>query len=154
LDEKLRSAGHKTWIDNSGLTNDALDGMAHAVEGAKVVLLLMSSEYANSFNCRMEAQYAVELKKAIIPIVTENNYQARGWLGEILFLQFNKQNTIQRPGKFDNMCCKKSVFAEANNCKYLQIAFCWFLDVEKSIAKCERRRVFRTAGCCAFSFIH
>ena len=81
----MRRAGHKTWIGNTGLINDALDGMANAVEGAKVVLLLMSSEYANSFSCRMEAQYAVELKKPIIAIVTENNYQATRWLGEIFF---------------------------------------------------------------------
>ena len=58
--------------------------MAEAVENSAAVLLCMSAKYKDSPNCRTEAEYAFKLKKPLIPIRVEPNYEPDGWLGEIL----------------------------------------------------------------------
>ena len=35
-------------------------------------------------NCRMEAQYAFQQQKDMIPLMLEEGYNARGWLGMML----------------------------------------------------------------------
>lgn len=57
--------------------------MANAVEDAAVVIMCMSENYKNSASCRTEADYAYNLRKPIIPIRTQPDYIARGWLGAI-----------------------------------------------------------------------
>eukprot|EP01043_Picozoa_sp_COSAG02_P089519 COSAG02_NODE_26485_length_631_cov_14161.900376_1_plen_210_part_11 len=58
--------------------------MALAVEGSAVVLIGVSRAYKESSNCRMEAQYAFQKKKAIVPLKLTDGYEADGWLGLLL----------------------------------------------------------------------
>merc|ERR1711927_131478 len=58
--------------------------MALAVEGSEVMLIGVSRAYKESSNCRMEAQYGLQKKKAMIPLKLTQGYEADGWLGLLL----------------------------------------------------------------------
>ena len=58
--------------------------MALAVEGSEVMLIGVSRAYKESSNCRMEAQYGLQKKKALIPLKLTKGYEADGWLGLLL----------------------------------------------------------------------
>ena len=58
--------------------------MADAVEDAAVVCYGISQAYKESTNCRMEAQYAFQQKKDMVPLMLEEGYSPNGWLGMIL----------------------------------------------------------------------
>ena len=61
-----------------------VDTMALAVEGSEVVLIGVSRAYKESSNCRMEAQYALQKKKPLVPLMLTKGYEADGWLGLLL----------------------------------------------------------------------
>ncbi|XP_070543099.1 uncharacterized protein [Ptychodera flava] len=63
----LKNAGYKVWMDIESMEGSTLEGMASAVENAAVVFMGISQKYKESANCRMEAEYAFQLKKEIIP---------------------------------------------------------------------------------------
>ena len=44
----------------------------------------VSRAYKESSNCRMEAQYALQKKKPLIPLMLTQGYEADGWLGLLL----------------------------------------------------------------------
>jgi hypothetical protein len=58
--------------------------MALAVEGSAAVMIGVSRAYKESSNCRMEAQYALQKKKPLIPLMLAQGYEADGWLGLLL----------------------------------------------------------------------
>jgi hypothetical protein len=62
----------------------SVDTMALAVEGSAAVLIGVSRAYKESSNCRMEAQYALQKKKALVPLMLTQGYEADGWLGLLL----------------------------------------------------------------------
>eukprot|EP01050_Picozoa_sp_SAG11_P000975 SAG11_NODE_38_length_21705_cov_24.667453_13_plen_66_part_00 len=41
----------------------------------------VSEKYKESANCRMEANYAHQQGLDMIPLMVENGYRAKGWLG-------------------------------------------------------------------------
>ena len=80
----LQSKNIPIWIDIEKMEGSVLDKMAEAVEESSVILIFLSSKYKDSQACRTEAEYAYKLKKEIIYIMAEENYQPKGWLGAIL----------------------------------------------------------------------
>ena len=54
------------------------------MEGSAAVLLGVSRAYKESSNCRMEAQYALQKKKPLVPLMLVEGYEADGWLGLML----------------------------------------------------------------------
>jgi hypothetical protein len=56
--------------------------MSEAVEGAAVVLYGVSNGYKESANCRLEAQYAMQQEKDMIPLILQKNYKAKGWVSD------------------------------------------------------------------------
>jgi hypothetical protein len=61
-----------------------VDTMALAVEGSALMLIGVSRQYKESSNCRMEAQYGLQKKKPLIPLMLTEGYEADGWLGLVL----------------------------------------------------------------------
>ena len=55
--------------------------MSDAVEAAEVMLYCVSEKYKDSANCRLVANYAVQEKCDMIPLMVQESYRARGWLG-------------------------------------------------------------------------
>ena len=72
------------WVDTEQMKGATVDTMALAVEGSAVVLIGVSRAYKESSNCRMEAQYALQKKKPLIPLMLTHGYEADGWLGLLL----------------------------------------------------------------------
>ena len=61
-----------------------MEAMAAAVEGAAVLVYGISRAYKESANCRLEAQYAYQREKPMVPLMLEEGYRADGWLGMLL----------------------------------------------------------------------
>ena len=80
----LQSKNIPIWIDFEQMEGNSLDKMAEAVEESSVILIFLSSKYKESQACRTEAEYANRLRKEIIYIMAEDNYQPKGWLGALL----------------------------------------------------------------------
>lgn len=91
--DALKSQGYNVWLDIYNMSGSTLEAMAEAVEKASVVLICMSQKYKNSPSCRLEAEYAFQQGKTIIPLKMEKGYRADGWLGLLigtkLFFEFS-----------------------------------------------------------------
>eukprot|EP01045_Picozoa_sp_COSAG04_P003104 COSAG04_NODE_122_length_24803_cov_180.609415_6_plen_2065_part_01 len=80
----LQAHGYLVWVDTEQMKGSTVDAMALAVEGSEVMLIGVSRPYKESSNCRMEAQYGLQKKKAMIPLMLQEGYEADGWLGLLL----------------------------------------------------------------------
>ena len=80
----LQAHGYLVWVDTEQMKGSTVDTMALAVEGSEVMLIGVSRAYKESSNCRMEAQYGLQKKKAMIPLMMQEGYEADGWLGLLL----------------------------------------------------------------------
>ena len=76
--------GYTTWIDVHDMQGSTVEAMAGAVEGAAVMCYGISRAYKESVNCRMEAQYAFQQQVDMVPLMMEEGYRAKGWLGMLL----------------------------------------------------------------------
>jgi hypothetical protein len=76
--------GYTTWIDIEKMQGSTVEAMAGAVENAAVMCYGISRAYKESTNCRMEAQYAHQREKDLVPLMVEEGYRADGWLGMLL----------------------------------------------------------------------
>jgi hypothetical protein len=76
--------GYTTWIDVEKMQGSTVEAMAAAVEGAAVMCYGISRAYKESANCRLEAQYAYQREKDMVPLMMEEGYRADGWLGMLL----------------------------------------------------------------------
>jgi len=82
--DQLQELGYKVWMDVDQMGGSTLEAMAAAVEDACIILMTISNPYKQSANCRSEAEYAYQLKRTIVPLMMQSNYNADGWLGFIL----------------------------------------------------------------------
>ena len=81
--EELKRQGYIVWIDLDYMAGDTVETMATAVENSSAVIMCASQAYKESHNCRLEAMYANQLKKPIIPLKMEE-YKPDGWLGLLM----------------------------------------------------------------------
>ena len=70
----LQTHGYLVWVDTEQMKGSTVDTMALAVEGSEVMLIGVSRAYKESSNCRMEAQYGLQKKKALIPLMMQEGY--------------------------------------------------------------------------------
>ena len=80
----LRMFGVLGQDDIEKMQGSTVEAMSSAVEGAAVMCYAISQAYKESTNCRMEAQYAFQQQKDMIPLMLEEGYRANGWLGMLL----------------------------------------------------------------------
>ena len=81
--KSLKARGFHVWIDVESIEGSTVDSMAEGVENAAVMLIGVSRAYKESSNCRLEAQYGMQKKKPMIPLIVQAGYEAVGWLGAI-----------------------------------------------------------------------
>jgi hypothetical protein len=81
LCKQLRVLNIPYWLDVEQMHGNINDRMAEAIETCSVVLVVLSSKYKLSANCRMEAEYSATQRKPIIPLMGEKGYRPDGWLG-------------------------------------------------------------------------
>ena len=98
---RLQASGYRVWMDLEQMGGSTLETMAKAVEDSSVVLICLSERYKESPNCRSEAEYTYKLKKDIIPLMMQRNYDPDGWLGFLLGAKFwidFHSKTVVKPG--------------------------------------------------------
>ena len=49
------------------------------LKDSEVVLMGMTEKYKLSANCRLEAEYSVNLNKPIVPLILQKDYKPDGW---------------------------------------------------------------------------
>ena len=84
LNLSLKARGYNIWIDIEKMQGSTVEAMSAAVEDSTVICYGISKAYKESANCRLEAQYAYQCKKDMVPLMMEDGYQASGWLGMLL----------------------------------------------------------------------
>ena len=96
LNKTLKRHHINTWIDVDDMGSDIFISMATGIEKSDILLILLSNEYCRSENCIRECGYAVNQRKHLIPIKTEENYKPSGSVGLItstlLYIDFTKKN--------------------------------------------------------------
>lgn len=109
INVRLKRHGLKVWLDVEQMQGSTISAMAAAVEGADIIIMCVSEQYQASANCRLEAEYALQRKKHIIPLmVGEANFRPSGWLGLILgaklYYDFSfAQDSGKAPSPLDNV---------------------------------------------------
>ncbi|XP_077863467.1 uncharacterized protein LOC144347218 [Saccoglossus kowalevskii] len=98
----LKKGGIKVWVDVENMEGSTLSAMADAVEQSEIVLIAISEKYKESANCRMEAEYAFQLRKKVIPLMMEDNYSPDGWLGLLLGAKLYYKFTESTAGDFES----------------------------------------------------
>eukprot|EP01047_Picozoa_sp_COSAG01_P027718 COSAG01_NODE_1837_length_9083_cov_143.534617_2_plen_1123_part_00 len=103
--------GYTTWIDVEKMQGSTVEAMADAVECAAVMCYGISRAYKESTNCRLEAQYAFQREKDMVPLMVEEGYRADGWLGMLLgtrlyyvFFGSTLSSDAAFEGKMEELC--------------------------------------------------
>ena len=91
INTALQSRCYNVWIDIEKMQGSTVEAMSSAVEGAAVMCYGISQAYKESTNCRMEAQYAFQQQKDMVPLMMEDGYRAKGWLGMLLAVRLYYQ---------------------------------------------------------------
>ena len=74
----LGRLGYKVWIDVEQMSGSTVDAMADAVDHSSAVCFGISLEYKESANCKMEAQYAMQAGKQLVPMMLVDGYRPNG----------------------------------------------------------------------------
>ncbi|KAJ3205944.1 hypothetical protein HDU82_004871, partial [Entophlyctis luteolus] len=77
---ELKSINLSVWTDVDKMNGIIIDTMAGAVKNCQVFVPVVTAKYQESPNCKLEFDYAVALKKGIVPVyaVNETELQADG----------------------------------------------------------------------------
>ncbi|CAF4833588.1 unnamed protein product [Rotaria socialis] len=81
--DRLKALHYSVWLDVDNINGGVLESMAQAVEDSSIVLICMNEQYKQSYYCRLEAEYATELRKPCIPCLMQPRFRPYGWLGII-----------------------------------------------------------------------
>eukprot|EP00808_Paulinella_micropora_P017005 g4798.t1 len=84
LVEKLKASGINVWVDVEDMKGSTLAAMADAVESSPVIIAAISRDYCESYNCNLEAEYAIQKRKRIIPVMLEKGFKPGGVIGIVL----------------------------------------------------------------------
>jgi hypothetical protein len=80
----LKRRGYAVWFDLEQMRGSTMDAMADAVDNAECMLICVSEAYKESGNCRLEASYAHQVSVDMIPLMMQEGYTPKAWLGLIM----------------------------------------------------------------------
>lgn len=97
----LKSRGLKVWIDVDEMKGGVFDAMAEAVNNSYVFILCVSDKYRKSNNCRLEAKYAYQHGKLMIPVQVSASITSKSdWLrflcSDSLYVDFTEGNNFRQ----------------------------------------------------------
>jgi hypothetical protein len=72
----LETLGYKCWIN---LNKESHEATVEAIELSWCFLICITQKYKESNECRIEAEYALKLKKPLVPILLQSFYNPDGW---------------------------------------------------------------------------
>jgi hypothetical protein len=87
IKSSLTDRGYNCWLDVEQMSGSTVDAMADAIDHSYAVVYGISLAYKESANCRLEAMYAHQAKVQMIPMLLQDGYVAKGWLGMLLGTQ-------------------------------------------------------------------
>ena len=73
INTALKARKYVVWIDIEKMKGSTVEMMADAVEDCAVMCYGISQAYKESTNCRMEAQYAFQQQKDMVPLWIEQD---------------------------------------------------------------------------------
>jgi len=95
----LIDQGISVWMDLDEMSGNILEAMSNAIDNSDIVLICASQEYADSRNCKLEAQYSYQQNKKKIPLLF-GNYKLSGWLGALigtsLYFDYSNQKNLEQ----------------------------------------------------------
>ena len=77
----LEKCGFNVWIDVKDMKNQIFSDMAFGIEKSSHVIACISEFYEKSRYCEKELSYAISSKKPIIPVIVQEGYRPKGWVG-------------------------------------------------------------------------
>ncbi|CAM4774190.1 unnamed protein product [Rotaria magnacalcarata] len=94
IGKRLEDDNFRIWLDRDNMYGSPTRAMAHAIENTEFVLICMSDSYKKSGYCEMEAHYAYQQQRRVIPLIVKGPYHADGWLGLLttnkMYIDFHK----------------------------------------------------------------
>ena len=97
LKRLLEKYGFKIWIDVKDLRKKIYSDMALGIEKSSHVITCLSEGYERSEYCSKELHYAIKCKKRVIPIIVQEKYVPKDWLGIITVeLKYYRATTEQQ----------------------------------------------------------
>ena len=78
--KNLIADGFHVWIDLEEMHGSMMQRMADAIEQSRCILICMSENYFLSSYCQLEAQYAFQKQRVLIPIKVQAGYKPDAWL--------------------------------------------------------------------------
>jgi hypothetical protein len=98
--ESFESLGFMVWIDVQDLRKHIFEDMAEGIENSSCVIACISEFYQKSDYCQKELAYAIKIKKPIIPVIVQEGYDPRGWVGvavaNIKYYKITNEEELQR----------------------------------------------------------
>ncbi|CAF3352658.1 unnamed protein product [Rotaria socialis] len=94
IGKRLEEDNFRIWLDRDNMYGSPTRAMAHAIENTDFVFICMSDSYKKSGYCEMEAHYAYQQQRRVIPLIVKGPYHADGWLGLLttnkMYIDFHK----------------------------------------------------------------
>ncbi|CAM4915887.1 unnamed protein product [Rotaria socialis] len=94
IGKRLEEDNFRIWLDRDNMYGSPTRAMAHAIENTDFVFICMSDSYKKSGYCEMEAHYAYQKQRRVIPLIVKGPYHADGWLGLLttnkMYIDFHK----------------------------------------------------------------
>ena len=84
INTALKAREYNVWIDIEKMQGSTVEAMSAAVEECVVMCYGISQAYKESSNCRLEAQYAYQQQLDMVPLMMEDSYRPKGWLGMLV----------------------------------------------------------------------
>lgn len=81
IQSALEKCGFTVWIDVKDMKNQIFSDMAFGIEKSSHVIACISEFYEKSRYCEKELSYAISSKKPIIPVIVQEGYRPKGWVG-------------------------------------------------------------------------
>jgi hypothetical protein len=81
IQSALENCGFNVWIDVKDIKNKMFRDMALGIEKSSHVIACISEFYEKSEYCEKELSYAISSKKPIIPVIVQEGYRPKGWVG-------------------------------------------------------------------------
>jgi hypothetical protein len=129
LDVHLRAAGKRTWVDRSNLkpSDDWMRAIKTGIEASDNFLFVISPDSIASRNCKEEVEYAVELKKRIIPVQRSwaDEHQIPKELRARHWITFQDADQVEAPLKKVVDALDRDADYAANHTRFLMRALEW-----------------------------
>lgn len=113
IESVLTDRGFRVWRDenSNAIKGYILDAMADAINSSSVILILVSKDYKESVNCKVELTFALKRKKKVILNSAEPGYEfdVGNWLGVALggLLYYDASNRANVVSQMGTMIEKK-----------------------------------------------